>query len=136
MENDILNILLADDDADDRLFFKEAMEEINIDTMVSVVNDGDQLFEYLHQSIDHLPDIIFLDINMPGKDGLECLKELRNNSWYKDILIVMYSTSGAESDIEKAYRFGANIYLKKPGDFVQLKKSLADVLMDTLQAIN
>jgi CheY-like chemotaxis protein len=132
MENELLNILLADDDEDDRLFFKEAINEIDIDTMVSVVNDGFQLMDYLNQSDIHLPDIIFLDINMPGKSGLECLKELRNNMRYKDILIIMYSTSGAERDIEEAYRHGANIYLKKPIDFAQLKASLSTIIMDTV----
>lgn len=136
MENELLNILLADDDADDRLFFKEAMEEINIDTMVSVVNDGQELFEYLNEPLNHLPDLLFLDINMPGKSGLECLRELRQDSRFNDMLIIMYSTSGADKDVEEAYRYGANIYLKKPGDFAQLKARLANVLMDTLQTIN
>lgn len=135
MENEILKILLVDDDADDRLFFKEAMEEINIDTMVSIVNDGDQMMDYLNQC-EHLPDIIFLDINMPVKNGLECLRELRADMRFKYILIIMYSTSGAEKDIEESYRWGANIYLKKPVDFAQLKVSLANILMDTLQTIN
>lgn len=132
----MLNILLADDDADDRLFFKEAMDEINIDTMVSVVNDGAQLIEYLNHSSHYLPDIIFLDINMPLKNGLECLRELRQDGRYKDIQIVIFSTSGADTDIEAAYRFGANGYLKKPGDFTQLKTSLTNVLMDTFHAIS
>lgn len=136
MENDTINILLVDDDADDRLFFREAMEEINFDTRVSIVNDGDQMMDYLNQTENHLPDMIFLDINMPVKNGLECLRELRANNKFKDLLIIMYSTSGAEKDIEEAYRCGANIYLKKPGDFIQLKASLANVLMDTLQTIN
>jgi CheY-like chemotaxis protein len=136
MENEILNILLADDDADDRLFFKEAMDEINIGTMVSVVNDGSKLIEYLNQSNEYLPDIIFLDINMPVKNGLECLRELREDLRFKDIHIVIYSTSGADKDIEEAYNCGANMYLKKPGDFAQLKASLANVLTDTFHAIN
>lgn len=131
MGNEQLNILLADDDADDRLFFKEAMEEIQIETMVSVVNDGNELIDYLNHSNNYLPDIIFLDINMPGKNGLECLKELREERKFNKILIVIYSTSGAESDIQEAYRCGANIYLKKAGDFAELKASLAHVLMDT-----
>lgn len=136
MENEMLNILLADDDADDRQFFKEAMDEIDRNTMVSVVNDGAQLIEYLHQSNHYLPDIIFLDINMPLKNGLECLRELRGDRRYKDIRIVIYSTSGADKDIEEAYNSGANVYLKKPGDFTELKTSLANVLMDTFHTIN
>lgn len=136
MENEQLNILLADDDADDRLFFKEAMEEIHIETMVSIVNDGIELLDYLNHSNNYLPDIIFLDINMPGKNGLECLRELREDGRYNQIMIVIYSTSGAESDMKEAYQCGANVYLKKAGDFAELKASLAHVLKDTLHTIN
>lgn len=107
-----------------------------METMVSVVNDGNELIDYLNHSDNYLPDIIFLDINMPGKNGLECLKELRQEGRFNEIMIVIYSTSGAESDIREAYRYGANNYLKKPGDFAELKASLAHVLMDTLHTIN
>lgn len=136
MENEQLNVLLADDDADDRLFFKEAMEEINMDTMVSIVNDGNELIDYLNRPDNYLPDILFLDINMPGKNGLECLRELRDDMRFSEILIVIYSTSNADRDIQEAFRCGANVYLKKPGDFAELKASLANVLMDTLHTIN
>lgn len=136
MENEQLNVLLADDDADDRLFFKEAMEEINIDTMVSIVNDGNELIDYLNRPDNYLPDILFLDINMPGKNGLECLRELRDDTRFSEILIVIYSTSNADRDIQEAFRYGANVYLKKPGDFAELKASLANVLMDTIHPIN
>lgn len=136
MENEILNILLVDDDADDRLFFKEAMDEINMGTMVTVVNDGFQLLEYFNQSNQELPDIIFLDINMPVKSGLECLRELRSDLRFRDVQIVIYSTSGADNDIEQAYSYGANCYLKKPGNFTELKTSLANILVDIFHTVN
>lgn len=135
MENDVLNILLADDDADDRLFFKEAMEEINMDTMVSFVNDGSQLMYYLNQPDIYLPNIVFLDINMPGKNGMECLKEIRNNPRFRNMIIVIYSTSGSESDVQEAFINGADAYLKKPNNFADLKSSLANVLNDSIHSI-
>jgi DNA-binding NarL/FixJ family response regulator len=73
---------------------------------------------------------------MPVKNGLECLRELREDRRFKDIQIVIYSTSGADKDIEEAYSCGANVYLKKAGDFTELKASLANVLMDTFHTIN
>jgi len=128
MGNEYLNILLADDDADDRLFFKEAMEEINLQTIISFVNDGNQLMHYLDQNEISLPDLIFLDINMPGKNGLECLRELRNMDKFNEIVVVIYSTSGAENDIQTALKYGANQYLKKPDNFNILKECLANVI--------
>lgn len=128
MEHDALHILLTDDDADDRLFFKEAMEEIKIKTVVSFVNDGLQLMNYLNQPNVRLPNVVFLDLNMPVKNGLECLKEIRRNSRLRDLAIVIYSTSGSEQDIEEAFVHGANIYIKKPNDFSKLKSTLTQVI--------
>ena len=128
MEHDALHILLTDDDADDRLFFKEAMEEIKIKTVVSFVNDGLQLMNYLNQPNVRLPNVVFPDLNMPAKNGLECLKEIRRNSRLRDLAIVIYSTSGSEQDIEEAFVHGANIYIKKPNDFSKLKSTLTQVI--------
>jgi len=135
MENDVLNILLADDDADDRLFFKEAMEEINPDTLVSFVNDGSQLMYFLSQPGIQLPHIIFLDLNMPIKNGMDCLKEIRANDRFKDVLIAIYSTSGSDQDVQEAFVHGANIYIKKPNNFADLKASLAKVINRSVQTI-
>lgn len=135
MENDALYILLADDDADDRLFFKEAMEEINPDTLVSFVNDGSQLMYFLNQPGITLPDILFLDLNMPVKSGMDCLKEVRANRRFQDLVIVIYSTSGSEDDMQKAFAYGANIYIKKPNNFADLKASLSKVINRSAQTI-
>ncbi|HAH24179.1 MAG TPA: response regulator [Prolixibacteraceae bacterium] len=135
MENDVLYILLADDDADDRLFFKEAMEEINADTFVSFVNDGSQLMYFLNQPGIRLPNIIFLDLNMPVKNGMDCLKEIRANDRFKDMMIAIYSTSGSENDIQEAFAFGADVYIKKPNNFTDLKASLAKVINRSAQTI-
>jgi len=128
MNHDPLHILLADDDDDDRLFFKDAIEEIKVKTVVTMVNDGVELMEYLHKAEIHLPNLIFLDLNMPRKGGMECLKEIRSNHKLKDISIAIYSTSGLEKDIEESFIKGANIYIKKPNDFVELKNTLAKVI--------
>lgn len=128
MGQDALYILLAEDDADDRLFFKEAMEEIKIKTIISFVNDGSNLMKYLSQPGIRLPNVVFLDINMPVKNGMECLKEIRSDHRLKDLAIAIYSTSGSEQDIEDAFVYGANIYIKKPNDFLELKTILTQVI--------
>lgn len=123
-----LHIMLADDDEDDRLFFKEAFEEVKINYRISAFNDGEQLMDHLFDTSNPLPDIIFLDLNMPRKSGIECLKEIRANERLKKISVAIYSTSSSEQDIEDTFVSGANVYIKKPNDFNMLKKILSDVV--------
>jgi len=128
MQIDALHILLADDDEDDRSFFRRAIEEVRVKTVLNTVNDGQQLMEYLLRNGTSLPNIIFLDLNMPRKGGIECLEEIRSMKELKDISIVIYSTSGSEEDIETTFLKGANVYIKKPNDFQKLKEAIAKVL--------
>lgn len=131
-----MHIILTDDDVDDRLFFKEAMDEIKIKTVVSFLNDGIQLIDYLNKPGVRLPNVVFLDLNMPLKNGMECLKEIRMNSHLNDLAVVIYSTSSSEQDIEDAFVHGANIYIKKPNDFSELKSTLAQVITRNWQYHN
>jgi CheY-like chemotaxis protein len=128
MENGLIHILLADDDEDDRTFFKEAFEEIKIETKVTLVNDGVELMNHLKRNGHKKPHILFLDLNMPRKNGMECLLEIRNSRNLKDIPIAIYSTSSAEEDIEETFVKGANVYIRKPNDFTELKKILEEVI--------
>ena len=128
MDHDALHIMLADDDEDDRLFFRDAIEEVKVKTKTTIVNDGVQLMEYLMQPDVILPNLIFLDLNMPRKGGMECLKEIRGNQALKDITIAIYSTSASEKDIEETFVKGANVYIKKPNDFGELKRVLSEVI--------
>ena len=123
-----LHIMLADDDEDDRLFFKEAFEEVKIKYDITTFNDGEQLMEYLSVPENPLPDIVFLDLNMPRKSGMECLREIRESNRLKRISVAIYSTSSSEQDIEDTFVAGANVYIKKPNDFNMLKKVLSDVV--------
>lgn len=124
----LLNIVLADDDEDDRLLFKEAIEEIEIKTRLSLFNNGQELMDYLNLPAIALPNLIFLDLNMPVKNGIQCLKEIRSNPDLNDVSIAIYSTSSSESDIENTFVNGANIYLNKPNNFDNLRESIEKVL--------
>ena len=128
MNHSPLHILLADDDEDDRLIFKDALEEVKVKTKVTMVNDGIQLMDYLCQENVELPHIVFLDLNMPRKGGIECLREIRNHKDLKDLSIAIYSTSASEEDIEDTFIKGANVYIKKPNDFTALVKVLDEVI--------
>lgn len=128
MTEEYINICLADDDQDDRLFFTDAFDELKIKTKVSTFNDGVELMNYLNNSDSILPNVLFLDLNMPKKNGIECLLEIKKNEKFNDIAVAIYSTSSSEEHIEETFINGANIYIKKPSDFDTLKKILSEVV--------
>ncbi|WP_435414206.1 response regulator [Polaribacter aestuariivivens] len=128
MQEEDVFIILADDDEDDRLFFEEAFDELKINTKVATFNDGVELMNYLNKENSLLPNILFLDLNMPKKSGKQCLQEIKKEARFKDIAIAIYSTSASEEDIENTFVMGANVYIKKPNDFKQLKKVLSNVV--------
>jgi len=133
MNSDYINIALADDDEDDRLFFTEAFEELKIKSKVLLFKDGIELMEYLNDSNNTLPNLLFLDLNMPKKSGLECLKDIKSAKRLRDMAIAIYSTSASEEDIENTFVKGANVYIKKPNDFEKLKKVLSEVVTTNWQ---
>lgn len=128
MKTNQIHIILADDDQDDRDFFSDAFAELKMQTKVSLFNDGQQLMDYLNHPNSILPQILFLDLNMPIKSGMECLKEIKQNSQFKDIAVAIYSTSASDEDIEDTFVKGANIYIKKPSSFDTLKKILSEIV--------
>lgn len=128
MNTDFINICLADDDEDDRLFFTDAFDELKINTKVSTFKDGVELMDFLNNADSILPNVLFLDLNMPKKNGVECLLEIKKNERLNDIAIAIYSTSSSEEHIEETFINGANIYIKKPNDFEKLKKILSEVV--------
>ncbi len=132
MESPIVHILLADDDETDRLLFVEAFEELKIKTTVNTVNNGAELISYLSDNPENLPHLIFLDLNMPRKNGLECLAEIRSNMNFNEIPVAIYSTSNTTKDIEDTFNSGANIYITKSSDYNELKIILGRAVQATL----
>jgi CheY-like chemotaxis protein len=128
MTNEPLQILLADDDENDRILFQDALNEIKINTKLQTVNDGQLLMDHLADHPNNLPTLLFLDLNMPRKNGLECLIELRR-IYSKEITIAIFSSSSNDKDIEETFKHGANIYMTKPNNFNALKESLNRVVV-------
>ncbi len=124
----ILNVALADDDEDDRMLFREAIEEIEIQTKLSTFNNGQELMDYLTLPNILLPNLVFLDLNMPIKNGMQCLTEIRNNPLLNSMAVAIYSTSSSEKDVEQTFVNGANIYINKPNDFRKLRDAIEKVL--------
>lgn len=125
----VLNILLADDDKDDCLFFKEALEELQFQGKLTIVHDGQQLMKLLINKSDEPFHILFLDINMPRKNGLECLEEIKSNNILKSLPVIILSTSYDEKIAYQLYKKGAQHYICKPGDFSELKKVILHALI-------
>lgn len=117
--NNFLDVIIADDDEDDIALFQEAIANITDRIKVTKVADGMQLMQKLKSS--YLPDLIFLDLNMPRLNGFECLSEISSISDLKDIPIIIYSTSANHDQIEKTYNQGATFYLQKPSTFIDIK---------------
>lgn len=121
-------VLLADDDMDDCLLFKDALNEIPIPTSLSIVNDGEELIDHLKKHTEGLPNVLFLDLNMPLKNGSECLSELKAEPPLSDIPIVIMSTSCDDRKANELYEKGAHNLICKPPDFNRLKKAIFNAL--------
>ncbi|HEX8561386.1 MAG TPA: response regulator [Flavobacterium sp.] len=123
-----VKIILTDDDADDRSIFKDAFDELSIQNDLTLFSNGDELMDYLHSDEIDLPQILFLDLNMPRKNGLQCLREIRCDKRLRDLHVAIYSTSSSESEIAKTFAGGADLYIRKPSEFSKLKKIISEVV--------
>ncbi len=121
------HILLADDDEDDCLLFKDALAELQASAQLTTVGNGEKLMQLLTNS-ELLPDIIFMDMNMPRKSGLQCLLEIKANESLKDVPVVILSTSFEPNIMERLYQNGAQLCLKKPNEFTKLKEVIHSAL--------
>ena len=123
-----VHIFLADDDADDRGLFYEAMRVTFLQAQMSLANNGAELIDLLLKTQTGLPRIVFLDLNMPIKNGHETLLIIRNNEILKNIPVFIYSTSTDPEDIQKSFDEGADFYIEKPSSFNDLKNIIKTVL--------
>ncbi|MBU0482306.1 MAG: response regulator [Proteobacteria bacterium] len=122
-----LTILMADDDEDDRLMTKEALEEAKLANAIRFVEDGEALMDYLKRrgeysdpELSPRPGLILLDLNMPKKSGREALEEIKSDPELRSIPIVVMTTSRAEEDVIRSYDLGVNSFVTKPVSFVGL----------------
>lgn len=129
MHYEPVRLLLADDDKDDCFLFREAVEELSLSTQLSIVYDGQQLMDMLYQENLPLPDLLFLDLNMPRKNGFECLAEIKQHKRLRHIPVVIYSTSSQIDIINLLYKNGAQYYLQKPNEFALLRSAILRVLI-------
>ena len=117
-------ILMAEDDAEDRMLAGDAGEESRLANTLKFVVDGEELLDYLHRrgtfadaAMSPRPGVILLDLNMPRKDGREALREIKSDPQFRSIPIVVLTTSKAEEDIYRSYDLGVNSFITKPVTF-------------------
>jgi CheY-like chemotaxis protein len=143
VQTESLVILLADDDPDDRFLAREAMEEAQVNNAPRFVPDGGALLDYLYRRGDYAdpdaaprPCLIVLDLNMPGIDGRDALRQIKADPDLRRIPIVILTTSNAEEDIKHSYDLGANAYITKPMTFdglVEVMRSLDTFWFETVE---
>lgn len=124
-------ILLADDDKDDCLLFKDALDELSIVFTLTAVYNGEQLMNLLHKESFQLPDILFLDLNMPRKTGFECLSEIKLDDRLKTLPVIIVSTSYEHDIVQLLFNAGAQHYMQKPTEFSKLKFLIARAIKIT-----
>ncbi|MCO5051267.1 MAG: response regulator [Verrucomicrobiae bacterium] len=127
-------ILMAEDDADDRLLVQDAFAECGATDAVRFVTDGEELVDYLlrrgryePEGESPRPDLILLDLNMPRKDGREALKEIRAHAALRGVPVVVFTTSRAHTDITRVYDLGANSFVTKPAEFDELVSTISQL---------
>jgi len=133
MNTSQLYILLADDDEDDCHFFQEALDELSIATRLTAVHDGEQLMKLLTEKASELPHVLFLDLNMPRKNGYECLREIKSSEQLKPLPVVILSTSFERDVADRLYRDGASCCMRKPSGHDELKGLIQQALTLVMQ---
>ncbi len=126
-----VEILLADDDAEDRMLIIDALKESRLKNNIQCVENGEELLDFLNNRNKYsdkskfpLPGIILLDLNMPRKDGREALREIKADNRLRHIPIIILTTSKAEEDILKTYNIGVNSFITKPVSFNSMVETM------------
>jgi CheY-like chemotaxis protein len=129
----INSVLIVDDDADDREIIRDAFEANFKESDYVFIENGEKLMEYL-ENCEALPSLIMLDLNMPGKDGREALKDIKSNTDFRQIPTIVFTTSSSHKDRQMSYDLGANCFITKPDTFnklVELTQSIGKLWLSS-----
>jgi CheY-like chemotaxis protein len=121
----IHSIILADDDEDDRYIFHQIVQEINAQIKLEFVSNGLQLLSLLK---NFCPDLLFLDLDMPYKNGLECLIEIRSNPSLNNLPVIVFSSTTRQANIQTAFEMGAHLFLIKSSDIKEYTIAIKSIL--------
>ena len=129
MEPKLVHIIFADDDPDDHLLFKEVLNEIPLNYNLTGLYNGEQLMQFLGKGLGKELTILFLDLNMPKKNGYECLVEIKESEKLKTLHTIVFSTSYDPGIVNQLYQKGADQYIRKPEEFATLKETIYKILL-------
>lgn len=121
----IQTIFIADDDLDDQLLFRQALKEVAPHINLEATSNGDELLSLLQ---NFKPDLLFLDLDMPSKNGLQCLQAIRSNAVFADMAVIVFSSTSRPANIATAYEMGADLFFIKPSFYQELIASIKTVL--------
>jgi len=130
------SIFLADDDADDCFLFEDALKEVSLSAQLTVAHDGVELMQLLLNSTENLPSAVFLDLNMPRKNGFQCLAEIKQNEKLMFLDVAILSTSLHEDIADQLFKLGAKYCIRKPSDFNLLKVLINQVLSEKMKDVD
>ncbi len=128
MEPKPIHIIFADDDPDDHILFKEVLNEISLEYSLTGLYNGEQLMQFLSKGLGKESTILFLDLNMPKKNGYECLVEIKESEKLKNLHTIVFSTSYDPGIVNQLYQKGADQYIRKPEEFTMLKETIYKIL--------
>lgn len=126
--NHSLHLLPADDDEDDRELFQSALKELPVVIQLTTVEDGEALMQWLQTQKPNLPDLLFLDLNMPRKDGQECLRQIKQGPELQTLPVIILSAAVSPAQTDTLYATGAWYFIQKPERYGQLTKVVEQVL--------
>ncbi|MFC3759011.1 response regulator [Chryseobacterium tructae] len=128
MNKEFLNVIVADNDENTLIFFKNIFKELKISIKIQCFHNGISLMEYLNNKDAVVPEIVFIKYTIPGKNSMECIDEVKANPKFSNMVTAIYDDDISENEIEEAFVKGNNICIRKPSDFETLKKVLTDVI--------
>ncbi|WP_343661207.1 response regulator [Chryseobacterium sp.] len=128
MNKEFLNVIVADNDENTLIFFKNILKELKISIKVQCFTNGKDLMRYLNNDDAVVPELVFIKYTIPGKESMECLEEIESNPKFNNMVTVIFSEAIPENEVEDIFVKGANIYMKKPECFEKLKKVLTDII--------
>ncbi|WP_336961116.1 response regulator [Chryseobacterium contaminans] len=128
MNKEFLNVIIADNDENTLIFFKNIFKELKISIKVQCFSNGKDMMEYLNNNDAVVPEIVFIKYTIPGKEAMECIDEIKANSKFSNLVTAVYDEEISENEIEETFVKGNNIFMRKPADFGALKKMLTEII--------
>ncbi|SEW49181.1 CheY chemotaxis protein or a CheY-like REC (receiver) domain [Chryseobacterium wanjuense] len=128
MNKEYLNVILVDDDEGNQIFFKNIFKDLKVGVKVQIFNNGRDLMNFLNSEDALIPEILFMKYDIPKKNSLECLEEIKIDFRFDQMVNVIYSDELSVGEEEDVFVKGANVFMKKPDNYADMKKVLSEII--------